>query len=61
MPRVGTGMADTATAMGITTITAMRTHHATAAPAAKSKLASIPIAAAPAAPHVHGPGCGHSH
>jgi urease accessory protein len=30
-------------------------------PAAKSKLASIPIAAAPAAPHVHGPGCGHSH
>ena len=33
-----------------------------AAPAAKSRLASIPIAAAPApAPHVHGPGCGHSH
>jgi urease accessory protein len=30
-------------------------------PATKSKLASIPIAAAPAAPHVHGPGCGHSH
>jgi urease accessory protein len=27
--------------------------------AAKSKLAAIPIAAA--APHVHGPGCGHSH
>jgi urease accessory protein len=28
---------------------------------AKSKLSAIPIAAAPAAPHVHGPGCGHSH
>ena len=34
---------------------------AAAAPIAKSKLASIPIAAAPAAPHVHGPVCGHSH
>ena len=34
---------------------------AAAAPIAKSKLASIPIAVAPAAPHVHGPGCGHSH
>lgn len=32
-----------------------------AAPATPSRLASIPIAAAPAAPHVHGPGCGHSH
>jgi urease accessory protein len=31
------------------------------APVAKPKLASIPIAAAPAAPHVHGPGCGHQH
>jgi urease accessory protein len=31
------------------------------ASAAKPKLASIPIAAAPAAPHVHGPGCGHHH
>jgi urease accessory protein len=31
------------------------------APVAKPKLASIPIAAAPAAPHVHGPGCGHHH
>jgi urease accessory protein len=31
------------------------------APVAKAKLASIPIAAAPAAPHVHGPGCGHHH
>jgi urease accessory protein len=31
------------------------------ASAAKAKLASIPIAAAPAAPHVHGPGCGHHH
>jgi urease accessory protein len=31
------------------------------APVAKAKLASIPIAAAPAAPHVHGPGCGHQH
>jgi urease accessory protein len=30
------------------------------APAAKSKLAAIPIAAV-AAPHVHGPGCGHNH
>ena len=34
-------------------------------PKVSSKLASIPIAAAPsastAAPHVHGPGCGHSH
>ena len=29
-------------------------------PAAKSKLASIPIATA-AVPHVHGPGCGHDH
>lgn len=28
---------------------------------AKTKLAAIPIAAAPAAPHVHGPGCGHHH
>ena len=32
---------------------------------ARSKLSAIPIAAAPtttpAAPHVHGPGCGHSH
>jgi urease accessory protein len=36
--------------------------HPHAAPAAAaSKLAAIPIAAAPAAPHVHGPGCGHSH
>ena len=37
--------------------------HATvaAAPAAKSKLAAIPIASAPAVPHVHGPGCGHNH
>ena len=34
---------------------------AAAAPIAKSKLASIPVAVAPAAPHVHGPGCGHSH
>jgi urease accessory protein len=33
--------------------------HAPAAPSAKSKLAAIPIAAA--APHVHGPGCGHDH
>ena len=32
-----------------------------ATPFAKSKLAAIPIATAPAAPHVHGPGCGHSH
>jgi urease accessory protein len=31
------------------------------APVAKAKPASIPIAAAPAAPHVHGPGCGHHH
>jgi urease accessory protein len=31
------------------------------APVAKPKLTSIPIAAAPAAPHVHGPGCGHHH
>ncbi len=33
------------------------------APAAKSRLAAIPIATAPAAgvPHVHGPGCGHNH
>ncbi len=30
-------------------------------PPAKSKLASIPIAAAPTAPHVHGPGCDHNH
>jgi urease accessory protein len=35
--------------------------HGHAHPPAKSKLASIPIAAAPAAPHVHGPGCGHNH
>jgi urease accessory protein len=35
--------------------------HAPAAPATKSKLGSIPISAAPSAPHVHGPGCGHSH
>lgn len=35
--------------------------HSHAHPPAKSKLASIPIAAAPAAPHVHGPGCGHNH
>ncbi len=36
--------------------------HSHAAPtAAASKLAAIPIAAAPAAPHVHGPGCGHNH
>jgi urease accessory protein len=34
--------------------------HAAPAPSA-SKLASIPIATAPAAPHVHGPGCGHNH
>nr|WP_315495986.1 urease accessory protein UreE [uncultured Rhodoferax sp.] len=33
--------------------------HAPAAPSAKAKLAAIPIAAA--APHVHGPGCGHDH
>ncbi|MDZ7937416.1 MAG: urease accessory protein UreE [Rhodoferax sp.] len=32
--------------------------HAPAAPGAKSKLAAIPVAAAP---HVHGPGCGHDH
>ena len=32
--------------------------HASAASGAKSKLAAIPIAAAP---HVHGPGCGHDH
>ena len=32
--------------------------HAPVAPCAKSKLAAIPIAAAP---HVHGPGCGHDH
>jgi urease accessory protein len=31
------------------------------APAAHSRLAAIPIAAAPAAPHVHGPGCNHGH
>ena len=30
-------------------------------PTTKAKLASIPIAAAPVAPHVHGPGCGHNH
>ena len=41
-------------------------HHAHApalatTPAAHSKLAAIPIAAAPAVPHVHGPGCGHHH
>ncbi|MBX9833474.1 MAG: urease accessory protein UreE [Burkholderiaceae bacterium] len=36
--------------------------HPHAAPAAAaSKLAAIPIATAPAAPHVHGPGCGHTH
>ncbi|MDE2617446.1 MAG: urease accessory protein UreE [Burkholderiales bacterium] len=37
--------------------------HDHAHPAATSKLASIPIAAAPAeaAPHVHGPNCGHHH
>ena len=34
--------------------------HAAPAPSA-SKLAAIPIATAPAAPHVHGPGCGHNH
>jgi urease accessory protein len=34
--------------------------HATPAPSA-SKLAAIPIATAGAAPHVHGPGCGHNH
>jgi len=34
--------------------------HAQPVAAAKSKLASIPIASAPV-PHVHGPGCGHSH
>ena len=31
------------------------------ASAAHTKLAAIPIAAAPAAPHVHGPGCNHGH
>ena len=41
-------------------------HHAHApalapTPAAHSKLAAIPIAAAPVVPHVHGPGCGHHH
>ncbi|MBC7918757.1 MAG: urease accessory protein UreE [Rhodoferax sp.] len=36
--------------------------HGHAHPATKSTLASIPIATAPAAaPHVHGPGCGHNH
>ena len=36
--------------------------HTHAAPApSTSKLAAIPIATAPAAPHVHGPGCGHNH
>jgi urease accessory protein len=36
--------------------------HPHASPAAAaSKLAAIPIATAPAASHVHGPGCGHSH
>jgi urease accessory protein len=30
-----------------------------AAPASKPKLSAIPIAVAPATPHVHGPGCGH--
>ena len=30
-------------------------------PSAIMKLASIPIAAANATPHVHGPGCGHKH
>ncbi|APW41879.1 urease accessory protein UreE, partial [Rhodoferax saidenbachensis] len=36
--------------------------HGHAHPPAKSKLASIPIATTPAAaPHVHGPGCGHNH
>jgi urease accessory protein len=34
--------------------------HTAPAPSA-SKLAAIPIATAPAAPHVHGPGCGHNH
>ncbi|TAH10433.1 MAG: urease accessory protein UreE [Curvibacter sp.] len=34
--------------------------HAAPAPSA-SKLAAIPIATAGAAPHVHGPGCGHNH
>ena len=34
---------------------------AAALPAAQSKLAAIPIASAPAVPHVHGPGCGHHH
>ena len=35
--------------------------HGHAHPPATSKLSSIPIAAAPATPHVHGPGCGHKH
>ena len=35
--------------------------HAPTAPVAKTKLSAIPIATAPAAPHVHGPGCGHDH
>jgi urease accessory protein len=38
-------------------------HHAHATAPTPSRLASIPIAIAPAqaAPHVHGPGCGHQH
>ena len=35
--------------------------HGHAHPPATSKLSSIPIAAAPATPHVHGPGCKHDH
>ncbi len=35
--------------------------HDHAHPPAQTKLTSIPIATAPAAPHVHGPGCGHKH
>ena len=35
--------------------------HAEAKPTASRKLASIPIATASSAPHVHGPGCGHGH
>ena len=35
--------------------------HADAKPSASKKLASIPIATANPAPHVHGPGCSHDH
>ena len=35
--------------------------HAEAKPTASKQLASIPIATASSAPHVHGPGCGHDH